>query len=264
VDKTIYLIDMNHEEVKEYLKRRDIAIIPVGSVEVHGPHLPLGTDSYIAEAFAKILAEEVDGIVFPTIYCTFTDTLKHMAGSIHVPQRIVADYLKQICIHAAGQGFKRIILLNGHGGNAQMLQSLILEIFDETGLPIIYLSPSIYAQRHGITKEVFGEKASDGAYVEGSAVLGAMEIIKKKCRVKVEDLKDVTEFENPYSAETSSGRVMRWTPGRIGFRRTDPCGHQPPRADLSAELGKDYIIRVAKALAPVVDDLADYIKNLGF
>ncbi len=255
---------MNHEEAKEYLERRDIAIIPVGSVEVHGPHLPLGTDAYIAEATSKVMADEEDGIVFPTIYYTFTDTLKHLAGSMHLPQRLIIDHLKQICLHAVNQGFKRIILVNGHGGNSPLLQNLVLETFDEVGLPVIYVDPWSYASRHGITEQVFGEKASDGAYVEGSAVLGALQIIGKKSRVNVEELEDVTEYERPHSSGTALGRVMQRTDGRIGFRRTDPRGHQPPRADLSADLGKEYIVRTARAIAPVIDDLADYIREIGF
>ena len=85
----MYLEEMSQREVEEYLKKSDICLIPVGSTECHGSQFPLGTDTFIAQAWAKLIAEEVNGIVFPTLPYGYTSTTAKFKGSISIPPQVM-------------------------------------------------------------------------------------------------------------------------------------------------------------------------------
>ncbi|MBQ1240984.1 MAG: creatininase family protein, partial [Lachnospiraceae bacterium] len=71
----MFLAKMNYLEVEEYLKKSDTIVIPVGSLENHGKHMPLGTDTMIPDKIAELLDEKSDLLIAPTINYGATDDL---------------------------------------------------------------------------------------------------------------------------------------------------------------------------------------------
>ena len=75
-------------------KGNDTVILPIGTIEAHGPHLPLGTDVIIPSSIAEKLAEAIDGLIAPPIYYGITRSLLAYSGSLTVPQDVFKQYVK--------------------------------------------------------------------------------------------------------------------------------------------------------------------------
>jgi len=109
--------DMNWMMVEEYLKRDDRCVLPLGSTEQHA-YLSLSVDSILAERIAVEAAEPLGVLVFPVVAYGITPYFRAFPGSITLRVdtylRVVGDILDAM----AEQGFKRILIVNGHGGNA--------------------------------------------------------------------------------------------------------------------------------------------------
>ncbi|MDE0068054.1 MAG: mycofactocin biosynthesis peptidyl-dipeptidase MftE [Acidimicrobiaceae bacterium] len=98
-------------------------LLPLGSTEQHGPHLPLDTDTRIAQAVADGVALRLDSVrVAPAISITASDEHLGFAGTLTVGTRVLSEMLIEI-VGNAGPEFGRIVAVNGHGGNAYALRA---------------------------------------------------------------------------------------------------------------------------------------------
>lgn len=93
------------------------AIIPVGAVEQHGPHLPITTDCLIAEIIASELANKLNAIVIPTVPVSCSHEHFPFGGTFSVKMPVVYSYIDSIIESVVERGFNEIIIVNGHGGN---------------------------------------------------------------------------------------------------------------------------------------------------
>ena len=101
-------------------KKKQIAIIPVGSIEQHGPHLPISTDSDIATEIALKLSEKINGFLLPTITYGISD--EHFPFfNLSIKKSTLSRVLEDICESLIKNGISRIIIINGHYGNLDSL-----------------------------------------------------------------------------------------------------------------------------------------------
>ena len=117
-----------------------VVILPVASMEQHGPHLPVGVDTILCERICKLAAEAVTGdmpiVVAPTLWCGMAE--HHMAYggtfTFDIPtyRAVLLAFLRSIGRH----GFKRVFIVNGHGGNISALSAFLPDLAVETGLTI--------------------------------------------------------------------------------------------------------------------------------
>jgi creatinine amidohydrolase len=111
------IVDMNWMQVDAWLAKDDRAVVPMGSTEQHG-YLSLSVDAILAERVACDAAEPLGVPVFPVLNYGITPYFRRFAGTVSLRldtyQRIVADVLESL----AGVGFRRILFVNGHGGNS--------------------------------------------------------------------------------------------------------------------------------------------------
>ncbi len=96
-------------------------LVPLGIIEKHGDHLPLGTDLLNVRALAARAAELEPAVVFPAYYFGQICEARHQPGTLAFDERFLLDGLAKICAEIARNGLKKIILLNGHGGNNHLL-----------------------------------------------------------------------------------------------------------------------------------------------
>ncbi len=99
-----------------------VCIIPIGILEKHGPHLPLGTDLYESREIAFTAASNEYAIVFPPYYIGQIFEARHQPGTIAYSTDLMWKMLDETCRELSRNGLKKIILLNGHGGNNSFLQ----------------------------------------------------------------------------------------------------------------------------------------------
>jgi creatinine amidohydrolase len=131
-----YLPDLTWQEVDELKKRTDKVLIPIGSLEQHGPHLPLSTDTIIAFEVAKRVAEKLDIALIPPI--NFGFSIEHMdfSGTLSLDPLTLIALLRNLCSSLAKHGFKKIFIINGHGGNRATIESVIQLIKDELNISL--------------------------------------------------------------------------------------------------------------------------------
>jgi creatinine amidohydrolase len=127
-----YLPHMTTAEVSELLNRTDMVIIPVGSMEQHGPHLPIGTDHLNGVERAKLIAQRVDVLAAPIMMPGQSPYHMAFAGTI----TLSSETLQAVYVEAAQSlirhGFKRFLILNAHGGNAAITTFIVDRINQET------------------------------------------------------------------------------------------------------------------------------------
>jgi creatinine amidohydrolase len=104
----------------------EIALLPVGSTEQHGPHLPLGTDMLTARAVAEagVKAYSEDVCLAPTIPVGIAAEHRHFPGTLWVSPETFRAYVGEVVESLAYQGWEKVIVVNGHGGNLNALAEL--------------------------------------------------------------------------------------------------------------------------------------------
>ena len=106
----MYLARMNYREVEEYLQKSDTIVIPVGSLENHGLHMPLGTDSLIPDEIARLLDQRSDLLIAPTLNYGATDDLTGFPGTVSIGTEGLIALLRTICDQLYRHGFRHFIL----------------------------------------------------------------------------------------------------------------------------------------------------------
>ena len=103
-------------------KKKQIAIIPVGSIEQHGPHLPISTDSDIVTEISLQLSDKINGVLLPTINYGISD--EHFPFfNLSIKKSTLSRILEDICESLIKNGISRILIINGHYGNLESLKS---------------------------------------------------------------------------------------------------------------------------------------------
>ena len=122
--------EMTGPEVRQFARKTKVALIPVGCVEMHGPHLPTGNDAYVADYICIRAAQREPAIVLPPIFYNMNNMMKCYPGTISIPIAALRRIYEDICVECARNGFNRIVFFIGHGGSqivVDVLQADILE-----------------------------------------------------------------------------------------------------------------------------------------
>lgn len=133
------LAEMNWTSVEEAVARNPKlkVILPVGSLEQHGPHLPLSTDSIIAEHLAARVSSQLPSILCPTLSIGYSLEHAGFPGTVSLTLRTFASIIEEITGGLFESGFRTLIVINGHGGNRALLDSLITSLAHaHTGLTL--------------------------------------------------------------------------------------------------------------------------------
>ena len=131
-------------EFRHYVEADAVVIIPVGAMEQHGNHLPINTDTNCCFSIAKAAAERVSGIpvlVLPPVWVGYSPhhmILDQPQGSITLSYHTFANVLSDIAASIHAHGFRRILFLNGHGGNIPLVQSIRLKLLEEKGISSVH------------------------------------------------------------------------------------------------------------------------------
>lgn len=145
--KSMYWWDYTSNELRETAPSH-IVFQPVASVEQHGPHLPVGTDSFLCQAFADRLCKRLGDEGFPALFLpllAYGKSNEHMdhPGTITYSLQTFMSVLMDVGRSCARAGVKKFVFLNAHGGNAEVLDIICRELRVETGMQVFALHPLI-------------------------------------------------------------------------------------------------------------------------
>jgi hypothetical protein len=127
-----YLPHMTWPEVRDLLTRTDMVIMPVTSIEQHGHQGPLGTDFFNGLEQAKLVAQKTDVLVAPILFPGNSPYHMGFAGTITLPAETIQLVFFQAAQSLIAHGFKRVLLLNSHGGNRAISRYVVDRINQET------------------------------------------------------------------------------------------------------------------------------------
>lgn len=99
-----------------------IAILPIGVLEKHGPHAPIGSDLIHVREWAARVTKTEYAVVFPDYFYGQIYEARHQPGTFALPSRLVWDLLEATCEEVSRNGFKKILIINVHGGNPNLLR----------------------------------------------------------------------------------------------------------------------------------------------
>jgi creatinine amidohydrolase len=131
------IVDMNWMQVEDYLRNDDRAVIPLGSVEQHS-YLSLGTDAILAERLAVAAAEPLGVPVFPALAYGITPYFLKFPGSVSLRVSTYLAVVRDMLDALHGQGFRRFVLVNGHGGNSPAASFAPEWMADHTGATVVF------------------------------------------------------------------------------------------------------------------------------
>ena len=150
------------------IERGALVILPVGTTEEHGPHLPVDTDARIAEACGMAIGEELAGevpvLVMDTVrYGYSMRVMKRWPGTVVVRTRTFMDYVFDVCASVLEMGFGKLALLDCHGHHSGLLSTVNREVCDAFGTATAIISPA------RLSAEVFNEVRQSG---QGGSIHG--------------------------------------------------------------------------------------------
>jgi len=127
-----YLPHMTVPEVRDFLTRSDMVLIPVASLEQHGNHLPIGTDYINGVEQAKLIAQRADVLVAPILLPGQSPYHMGFEGTVTLPSTLIQEVYFQAAKSLMQHGFKRFLIMNAHGGNRAITTFIVDRINQET------------------------------------------------------------------------------------------------------------------------------------
>ena len=117
----VEIYNISNAKFKGLVSKTYRAIVPIGSLEQHGEHLPVSTDSLISERIATLVADRLGCFVLPVI--SYAVSFEHQPMfNVSVKDSTLSKVLCEICVSLSSQGIKEVIFINGHHGNTGVLQ----------------------------------------------------------------------------------------------------------------------------------------------
>jgi creatinine amidohydrolase len=119
-------------------KSSQTCILPFGILEKHGPHSPIGTDLIHVREWAARATKQEYAVVFPDYFYGQINEARQQPGTFALPSRVIYDLLEATCDEIARNGFKKIIILNGHGGNPEFIRFFMQSFLNKRHNYVIY------------------------------------------------------------------------------------------------------------------------------
>ncbi len=251
------LMELTWKEVAALDRATTLAIVPTGSVEQHGYHMPLGTDSYVAEAVAQAaldkLAGQLDFVVLPTIPLGQSPEHMEYAGTISLSAKTYLQVITDICASLAHHGFKKIVFLNGHGGNNGMLEAASFQIRLDYDVRVFIINVwnilSTPAGKGQIKREARDETDLHAGEMETSMILA----IDPGLVLEDEAKDDISENYARGKLVTFSGPVF------LGWSSLDvtPSGASGEPSKASPEKGEQLMSYLTNILCQAIEEIAE-------
>jgi creatinine amidohydrolase len=246
----------------EAIARTGIGIVPVGALEPHGRHAPLGSDTFIANEIAGRLAETVDGVLFPAIPLGVMNVgydFRYLPGTISIDATVLIDLYTSIGTELGRSGVRRLIFVNGHGPNSPVLGIAAYRIRDAAAVEVGLLEwwTTSDAEIKAIKGFSFGTHADE---IETSLVLATPQgdsVDLSDVVINSPTLEALSPTESAlYRAKVPFTRTLdeRWigTDGNMG---------DPTKA--TREKGERIIARCIEVGVQLVDVLAEQLSRRG-
>lgn len=136
--------ELTWPEMREAIKSQPVVLLPFGTVEDHGPHLPINTDNAIVEAICLETARRAPGemLVMPTVAYGLDEHHMDFPGTVTVDMQTLLAFVADVAISPARHGFSHVLIVNGHGSNASIAELAARRVVLQTGIVCGAMSPN--------------------------------------------------------------------------------------------------------------------------
>jgi creatinine amidohydrolase len=130
------------DQLRDRARDNALVIVPIASLEQHGPHLPVEVDSILGETVAiraarKVAARGYPALVLPVLWTGLSEHHMSFGGTVTLEVPAFASLVEGVCRSVLRDGFQRIVLLNAHGGNENALRTITDELTPKLRVPIV-------------------------------------------------------------------------------------------------------------------------------
>lgn len=231
-----------------------VLVQPVGSVEHHGPHLPLATDTIVVDALAKAALSDhphLEAGLLPTLSYGLSSEHTWAAGTVSLSVPTLLGVLDDVAASVLGFGAKRFAILNGHGGNTHLFRVACREVRAKYGLKVFLL--------HGSLPPDNGGKADD-AKEEGLGIHGGLGETSVMLYLRP-DLVDMGKAERSVPSWVNEYPYLGFGgPGEFAWLSNDlsPSGVAGDPTLASAELGKQRFEAAVASVAAQIEEASRF------
>ena len=239
------LYELTWPEIEREIERgRDTVVLPLGAVEQHGHHLPLGTDSIFGDELGRAVAERLDAFLAPTVRVGVSRHHLAFPGTMSVEDDTFAAVVGDIVRGWGGHGFRRIVLLPTHGGNFAPLATALERLGPIEGVKVIGITDlSLLVNATLGTAGELGVPASEGGLHGGEWETSMMLELRP-------ELVHMDRAVAGYTGDLESGLQRFFDEGVQALTETGVIG-DPAKA--SAEHGRLYIERIVELAVEFVE-----------
>lgn len=177
------------KEAGEAIARGVVAILPIGSTEAHGPHLPLATDVIISEemslrAAEKLSAQGVETLVLPAIAYSVTDFSADFPGTISIRKETAAALIRDVCVSVYKQGARLIAIANSHlePEHVASINEAIEKVKQETGRAVAFPDKRRRRWAEKLTEEFRRGDCHAGSYETSLVMAARPELVREDIR----------------------------------------------------------------------------------
>lgn len=195
--KRYFLMDMTSATMKKWLEKTDMILLPAGSCEQHGSHLPLGTDAYQALLLACGIAEKADLPIAPVIWAGLAPYHMAMAGTITLRYETYTNLAYDVCRSLIHHGFNKVIVCLNHRGNAAPMSHVARKVRYDTGALVVLFR---------------------GEGISQKAARGLFQIPADEKEQKVR-----------HGGETETSRILYWNSALVDFDRAQAHKMETPK-----------------------------------
>lgn len=240
--------ELTAEELRAKAAKDAIVILPVASMEQHGPHLAVGVDTILCTAVCKAAAEkasDLDIVVAPTLWCGMAEHHMAFGGTftfdIPTYRSVLLALLKSLERH----GFHRVLIVNGHGGNIAALSAFLPDFARETSLAI-----------RATTYFMLARRAMAPTMQDQTSVMHACEVETSMMMALAPELIRTERLPEAFGMrDADPDTLMRPTVARYSpFREMTETGVIGDARRASAEKGRAFIDAAAETLAALLRD----------
>lgn len=177
------LANITWPKAESYFKENDMVLVSIGSIECHGRHLPLGTDTLIPDKLLELIEKKNDILIDPTIPYGACQSLEDYPGTINIDNEVLYNFLYSVIDNLYRHGARKILVLNGHGGNIKVIERIGLA-FEKKGAMVVMLNwwlmawdmNSAWKGGHGGGEETAGIMGVDPSLVDMSEIGGPLKL----------------------------------------------------------------------------------------
>lgn len=184
-------------------KSEGVCIIPIGVIEKHGPHLPLGTDVFYAREISQRAAKREYAVIFPFYFAGQINEARHQPGTITYSPDLLYRILDETCKEIARNGLKKILLVNGHGGNTNFLQYFCqAQLYEEKEYAVYLFQDTLDVRtRERVIELRKGQDDQHAGQLETSTSLAIFPDLVKKERASEESGRNIgwQKLKNGYT-----------------------------------------------------------------